>query len=312
MLEKIIYRPATMDDIRSAYAVFHRSLYRYLFQQALIDETTATDPPIEADWSRHSVWIEHLWGSAAENWIAEDASGRIVGWAMSIERDAHLELTHLFVEPGVQTQGIGRGLLRRAFPDGHARHKVVVALKDPRALSLYLRSGVSYVTTSADFTIAARRIEPATDLRFERAGLDEAAVEAITALERKVLGYRREADIRFLLGLRPAWLAVRADSVVGFAFGTQPDRSRIVPIASGPMAALDPYDLPAILDHVIDAAQIVEGGEFGVTVPLVNRIAVAHLLSRGGKIDPFDVKVLASDNSMLLDRWIHTRPPFIM
>ena len=289
-------------------------LYASTCRQAVIDETAAKDPPIEADWKRHSVWIEHLWGSAAEIWIAEDAAGRIFGWAMSIERDGHLELTHLFVEPGVQGRGIGRGLLQRAFPEGRARHKVIVALKDPRALSLYLRSGVRYVTTSADFTIAARRIEPATHLRFERVGLEDAAVEAIAALERKVLGYRRDADIRFLLGIRPAWLALRAGSVVGFAFGTQPtpNRSRIVPIASGPMTALDPYDLPAILDHVIDAAQITGDGELGVTVPLINHIAVAHLLSRGGKIDPFDVKVLASDNSMLLDRWIHTRPPFIM
>ena len=37
-----------------------------------------------------------------------------------------------------------------------------------------------------------------------------------------------------------------------------------------------------------------------------------RFIARGGKIDPFDVKVLASDNSMRLDRWIHTRPPFIL
>src|SRR5687768_10552037 len=143
MSDEIIYRPARPDDIRPAYAVFRRSLYRYLFQQAMIDETTAMDPSIESDWRRNSVWIEHLWSTAAEIWVADDAASRIVGWAMSIERDRHLELTHLFVEPSVQAKGIGRNLLQRAFPNGRARHKVIIALQDPRALSLYLRSGVS-------------------------------------------------------------------------------------------------------------------------------------------------------------------------
>ena len=107
-----------MDDIRPAYAVFRRSLFDYLFRQSLMDETTAKDPPIESDWRRQSAWIEHLWASAAENWVAQDAAGCIVGWAMSVERDSHLELTHFFVDPGVQAKGIGRSLIQRAFPHG--------------------------------------------------------------------------------------------------------------------------------------------------------------------------------------------------
>ncbi|HXV22880.1 MAG TPA: GNAT family N-acetyltransferase [Alphaproteobacteria bacterium] len=314
MADEIHYRPATIEDIRPAYAVFRRSLFDYLFRQSFIDETTAKEPPIESDWRRQSAWIEHLWGSAAENWVAQDAAGRIVGWAMSIERDGHLELTHFFVEPGVQAKGIGRSLIQRAFPNGRAHHKAILASQDPRALSLYVRSGVNYVTTSVDFIIASRQIEPATDLRFERVGSDGAAVEAITALEQEVLGYRREPDVRFLLSIRPAWLALRAGSVVGFAFGPHPKQqaSRVQPNGSGPMAALNADDLPAILDHVIGAVQAASAGKFSITVPLINRVAVAHLLGRGGRIDPFYMKILASDDSMRLDRWILTNPAFIM
>lgn len=314
MSDEIAIRPATTNDIRQAYAVFRRSLFQYLFRQSLVDEATAKDPPIEEGWTRHSVWIEHLWRSAAENWVAEDAAGRILGWAMSIERDGHFELTHFFVEPGVQARGIGRSLLERAFPKGRGRHRVILATQDPRALSLYLRSDVGYVSTSADFIITPRRIEPATDLRFERVGPDGAAVHAIAALEQEVLGFRRDVDVRFLLGLRPAWLALRAGSVVGFAFGAQSTQHgrRIQPVAAGPMTAFNAEDLPAIIDRVIDAAQVAGDGEFGVTTPLVNRVGVAHLLARGAKIDPFYVKVLASDTTMRLDRWIHTSPAFIL
>ena len=314
MTEDILYRPATMDDIAPAYAVFRRSIFDYLFRLGMVDEATAKDPPIEASWKRLSTWMEHLWRSAAENWVAVDAAGCVVGWAMSVQRDGHLELTHFFVEPGVQAKGIGQSLIKRTFPDGRARHKLIIATQDTRALSLYLRFGVSYVTTSAEFVIMPRRIEPMTDLVFERVGANNAAVEAIALLERATLGYRRDVDTRFLLGLRPAWLARRAGSVVGFAFGPQPkvpDSDWQITV-SGPITALDVHDLPAILDHVIDSAAAAGDGEFSILVPLINRVAVAHLLARGGKIDPFYVKILASKDSMRLERWIHTNPAFIM
>src|SRR5262245_21962110 len=170
MKTDIIYRPAKTDDIGPAYAVFRRSLFDYLFRLGMVDEATAKDPAIEASWKRLSVWIEHLWRSAAENWIAVDAAGCVVGWAMSVERDGHLELTHFFVEPGVQAKGIGQNLIKRTFPEGRAPYRSIIATQDTRALSLYLRLGVGYVTTSAEFVIMPRRIEPMTDLVFERVG----------------------------------------------------------------------------------------------------------------------------------------------
>ena len=70
MPEDIIYRAATTDDIGPAYAVYRRSLFDYLFRLGMVDEATAKDPPIEESWKRQSTFIEHLWRSAAENWIA--------------------------------------------------------------------------------------------------------------------------------------------------------------------------------------------------------------------------------------------------
>src|SRR5262245_37120307 len=79
MTEDILYRPATMNDITPAYAVFRRSIFDYLFRLGMVDEATAKDPPIEASWKRLSTWMEHLWRSAAENWVAVDAAGCVVG-----------------------------------------------------------------------------------------------------------------------------------------------------------------------------------------------------------------------------------------
>src|SRR5690349_12766144 len=127
MAENIFYRRAETKDIKTVYAVFYRSLYDYLFQVALVDEDSARNPPIESGWTRHSAWLQHLWTTAAENWVAEHPEKGIVGWAMSVARDDHLELTHCFVEPNIQAKGIGGNLLRRAFPDGIAHHKAIIA-----------------------------------------------------------------------------------------------------------------------------------------------------------------------------------------
>jgi GNAT superfamily N-acetyltransferase len=278
----IAYRPLIEADVPAAYAVFRRSLFDYLFRIGMVDAATATDPPIESAWASQGPWVGHLSATAAENWVAEDVGGKIIGWAMSTERDGVLELTHFFVEPGTQARGVGRALLERAFPLGRGRHRVI----------LYLRFGVGYVTTSMDMFRAPEAVEQEADLQFERLAADEASVRAVGDIEQVILGHRRDIDARFLLRMRPAWLARRGDAVAGVAFGAQGSNS-------GPIAALDPADMPALLALYF-------------SVPMVNDVAVRHLLARGFQIDPFYVKVLADTRSMQLDRWIHTGPAFIV
>jgi GNAT superfamily N-acetyltransferase len=288
-----------------AYALFRRSLWDYLLRIGLVESAHVNDDEVAEAWSRQGHWIEHLWATAAENWVAETPDGRLAGWALTTERDGHLELTHFFVDPEVQERGTGRRLLEVAFPPGRPGHRGIMATQDARALGLYLRFGVGLVTTSLDFVGRPEPVAPATDLVFERLGADDAAVEAIASVEREVIGHRRDADIRFLLAFRPAWAARRAGRVVGFAFGT--DR-----VLTGPMAALDPADVPALLALVENEAAGAGVEELIVGTPLANRAAVDHLLARRFRIDPFFVGVLADDDTMRLDRWIHTGPMFIV
>ncbi|MBM3520508.1 MAG: hypothetical protein FJX63_07040 [Alphaproteobacteria bacterium] len=70
--------------------------------------------------------------------------------------------------------------------------------------------------------------------------------------------------------------------------------------------------MPALLDHVTSEAAKAGEQEFSFQVPFINRIAVRHLLGRGGKIEPFYVEILASGDAMRLDRWIHTTPMYIL
>lgn len=306
------FRRRVATDMPDAYRVYRLSLFDYLHRTGQIDTETAANPAIEGSWLKWRPWIEHLAATAAEDWVAEDPDGRIVGWAQSVEREGMLELTLFFVDPTAQSRGIGRGLLERAFPLGRGHTRTIIATQDPRGLGLYLRFGVAFASTSVEFVGRPSRSEIATDLAIARveAGHEPAAEGAIVDIERELLGHGRTEDTRFLLADRPVWLARRGGRVVGMAFGV----SSLVsgPIGAGPVGALDPSDLPALMATIENEAAARGVEQLAFTIPLVNSIAVGHILERGFQIDPFYVVILSSDTRMRLDRWVHTGSEFIV
>lgn len=311
MSDDWLLRTARREDMPAAYAVFRRSIYGYLHRIGLVGADEAADPPVNVTWRRQSGWVEHLWDTAAENWIATDAAGEsILAWALAVERGGHLELAFFFVDPATAARGIGRRLLERAFSGRPETRRTIMATQEPSALSLYLRSGVRFLSTACDIGVSARPTPPRTDLAFRPlAGPEDVA--AIAGIEERILGLRRETDLAFLAKDRPGWLAFRGSAPIGYAFAMPPERPVAAdrPPECGPIAALDTADLPALIDHVL--AEAPAGPELSFTVPLANRTATEHLLALGGRIDPFYICVLSSED-LSLDRYIHTSPSFII
>lgn len=307
-----LIRPATAADLMPAYALFRRALYAYLAAIGMVDAAAAKDPPIASAWDRQADWITHLWNCAHLNVVAVTEDGSIAGWALSTLRDQHLGLSFFFVDPTRQSAGLGRALIAQAFPALPGIKRSIVATQDPRALSLYLRSGVAVLGTSADFLAKVWPPGGQGDLTFERLAADDAAVAAIGQIDASVLGFRRDADIRFLLTSRPAWLARRAGKPVGYVFGIQPNPPGTTDIdpGCGPMAALDPSDLAALIDQVMTDPGGAE--KFSITLPLANHSAIAHLLAHGAHIDPFYTVVLTDAPALHLDRYVQTSPSFIL
>ncbi len=302
------FRRRLAAEMPDAFRVFRHSLFDYLRRTGQVDASAdwTSSAAIAEAWGRHSRWMEHLAATAAEDWVAEDADGRIIGWAQSIERDGMLELTMFFVDPDAQTRGVGRGLLERVFPLGRGHTRTISATQDPRAVALYLRFGVSYLTSSIDVLGPPRASVIETDLHIERVlpgGMADAEI-AIADFERQLLGHARREDTRFLLGERPAWLARRGDRVVGMAFGMNGD-------CTGPIGALDTSDLPALMATVENDAVDREVKELGFTIPMVNATALAYVLGRGYQVDTFYTFILSSSDHMRLDRYIETQPTFI-
>jgi GNAT superfamily N-acetyltransferase len=92
--------------------------------------------PSRPDYLDHELEREALW-------VALGARG-VAGFAAVLVDDGIGHLADAFVRPDALGSGIGRALLRAAFPPGVTR--VTFASGDPRALPLYVRAGMQPLT----------------------------------------------------------------------------------------------------------------------------------------------------------------------
>ena len=133
----------------------------------------------------------------------------------------------------------------------------------------------------------------------------ERAIESQRAVEATVLGHRRSQDeVRWLLDRRQGHLYRRADRVIGFSFFGRD--------GAGPMAALDPSELPAILLHVEGLAHPLGLERLELQVPAPNAIGIRHLMGRGFRFDSW-INILMSDRQFgQFDRFIPFSPPLFL
>lgn len=296
---ELVLRRATPADSRACFDVFLPA----------IRELTARlgspwEPDAEQLWPRLEPMYEHLAEHSAEWWVAEQPGGdALAGYARSVERGGLFELSEFFVHPGRQSAGLGRALLERAFPLGRGEVRAIIATTDVRALRRYHAAGCF-----ARFPIAALEGPPAADAPLDP-GLEivpagAADVPTLRRIEAEVLEFERGAMFDFLLADRRGYLYRRDGRDAGFAF--------VGERGIGPIAALDPADQPGMLSHVERISAEIGRTEVGFEVPMVNEVAMTHLLGRGFKMDSFFTFLLASRPFGRFDRFIGFAPPFVL
>jgi hypothetical protein len=296
------YRPGTIADSRACFEVFETAVDDLVRRSGNAVNATAGDPDA---WEIRRPLFEHLAATGDRWWIAEDEStGSLFGYARSIVRDGVRELTEFFVLPGAQAGGIGRELLARAFPSEGVRHRAIVATTDPRAIARYLKSGLDGRLPIIGLEAAPRAVEVETDLSRERIDPASPPLGALGAIDRAVLGFRRDEDHSWLAGQRAGWLYRRDGAPV--AYGYHPSR----PLWGGPYAALSPADLPVLLADGETAAAAAGHATVTFDLPLIARSGFDHLLARGFRLDPFLMIYFTDGSSDRLDRYVLTSPPF--
>lgn len=277
--------------------LFRRSLHDAMQRSGYLP-ADAPPPDLEAMWLRQAALSGHLTATCSQWWLAEDAGGEPIGYARTIERSATIELTEFFVAPQARVSGVGHGLLERAFAPDAGEHRMVIATTDAPAIALYLRFGVSHQTTGIDVTGTPRAIAPPAGYATEPATLDE-----VLAIERELLGHGRPQEVAFMLADRPATLLRRGGRTVAYCF--EPNAHG----HAGPVAALDPADLPAALAVLENAAHVAGLETLDLTLPLAATTAVDWLLrERRFRVDPFLCLFLADGPWCRLDRYLPFNP----
>jgi GNAT superfamily N-acetyltransferase len=296
---ELAYRRGAPGDSRACFDVFLASIRDLTARQG-----TPWEPAPEELWPKLRSMYDHLAAHAAEWWVAEDpASGELSGYARSVERGGLFELSEFFVHPARQSAGVGRGLLERAFPPGRGEVRAIIATTDVRALRRYHAAG-----TFVRFPICALEGPPRADAPLDPA-LD--AVEAgphhiplLRRIEAEVLEFERGDEFAWLLDDRRGFLYRRDGREVGFAF--------VGERGIGPIAALEPDAQPGMLAHVERVAAGIGRREIGFEVPMVNEVAMIHLLEQGFRMDSFFTFFLSSRPFGRFDRFIGFAPPFVL
>jgi len=296
------FRKLESADRIPVYELFRESLWDYMLQHGLADSSDKND--IAEELRRQENLYVHLEHTAGEDWIAEGRRQEILGWARSIERNDHLQLTHFFVSSAAQGKGIGRALLDRAFPLDRGKQRSVIATPNCSALSLYLRYDVSFQGMAFSFCGDPKQRELTSDLEIEQARVSPETLQTITGIDAQVLGYERHIDLEFFMNHQPSCLFHRDGQVVAYAFGSDG-------YAAGPAAALNPEDLPALLQWIEQSACQMQQDSLWLTIPAAARHAVSWALESGYKMDPFHEVLLAKNPLIKLDRFIMTQSAFI-
>ena len=279
----ITYRQGTIEDSFSVYQVFTKSIMDLGERTNVMTITGGNDPAVlNSLWEHRRFLFEYLAQNCAHFWVAEK-DGKIIGYARSIEHGGLLELTEFFVLPNQQTAGVGRELLKRAFPQV-GRYRTIVATLDERALFRYLSAGVLGRFPIKYFYRQAEKVEVASDLRIEPMQ-HKIHLEQMNRIDQQILGHRREAIHRWVITTRPGYVYKRDGELVGYGyFGDN----------SGPFALLDENDFPAALAHA-ESVAAEQGKEFGVETPLINKKAIGYFLERKYKIESFTTLFMSNE-----------------
>jgi GNAT superfamily N-acetyltransferase len=299
----IHFRPGTLDDSYSAFVLFERSLSDLSRRLGLSDQGDRADPDHLAKmWIERRGLYEHLAESADQFWIAEQA-GQPVGYARSILRDSVRQLTEFFVLPEIQSSGIGRELIARAFPAGEPEPRIITATCDIRALAIYLKTGMTPYCPLFYFGRTPEKVIVKTELEFIPLASSQVVIDTLAEIDQQILGFRRDVDHTWLMHNREGFLIRREGQPVGYAYAG---------LRSGPFALLEPQDFPMVLAFAERRLADLGQKHFGIEVPALNRVAVDYLLGRGFRMDGF-IALQMSDRPLdSLDHYILTSPPFFL
>ncbi len=335
------YRPGRADDLDACVRTWRAGLEGYQSRlglppvpddlgplRRLLAHTLATDPA--------RFWVAvapHAGGGG----VAGEGGGagsdgtldRVIGFSSATVREGLWFLAMLFVEPGVQAEGIGSALMDRAqagldvdpggpavpgpddpFESGITTWGMCTDSLQPASNGLYASRGMLPRVPIWRLFGEPRRWSalpplPASleSVPFEALAADgreghRRLADVVDALDREVTGAAHGADHAYLRRDGRAGFLVRergTGRALGYGYGSAVGRL-------GPVAALDPALLPAILGTIVRETPAL--GPVAIWVPGTAAQATRALLAAGLRFDGFPALVCWSAPWHPFERYI--------
>jgi GNAT superfamily N-acetyltransferase len=262
-IEKLSYRQARPDDMLGCARVFARSAVDLSRRMGgVIPQIRARDMASA---------LAHLRRTDPRGFHVATRNGRVVAFASTILRGKTHFLSMFWTLPTLQSKGVGRRVLTRAFerrrPPASAVRCVFASL-DTRAQTLYLKFGMRPRGMFYLF-----KGPPKRSPRPKR---------VVARFDRSFRGTRRDADIRYVMTLPGArfFLARAGRSTIGYAVLNEKGRV-------GPAGVRDPRFSEGLAWAILEKARAMGVESMFITVPGVNRGAMEVFFRAGLRIDFF-------------------------
>ena len=300
-VQSIQYRPGTLADYRAAHRVFITAHYDLLNRQGR-SKNPPTDADFDADWAHNRDLLAFLETHVEQFWVAEQAED-IIGFARVLRQEHVRELTEFFVLPDVQSRGVGRELLRRAFPLMDGIINAVISSGDARAHARYLKSGVNHQHLIYAMSRPPEPLPVDSDLTVTELTASPEHTDLVGRIDTEVLGFRRDGLHGWLRSNRQGFVYSAGGDVIGYGY---------VGEDSGPFALLDPSWYPQVLSHAEAVCARQKYAKIDICVPTPNRIALEHCLSRRFEIGRFIMYFMTSQHFGQFDRYIKSNPALVL
>lgn len=290
-------------------------MYRLAVDQGYIRDGERSDADVAASWGRYRGLVEFLDAQPARRYVIAENGDGPVAFARVVRFGVMEQLTDLMVGPAHQGRGLGRRLLEEIWPGDPTPSlgRIVVATGAPRDLSLYTEFGVMPVAGHWHM----RQETPAyLERRSQETDATEAGSVVVLTVERAVaewkrlepeaIGHERPALHEFFGRDRACLATVDGDGTPkGLCWvSTDSDIGPAVGTTAGELIAV----VLAALDRVAKTQEPPYLSVFASTTSW-------HLLHRL-RILGFRVYwpswVMCSVPLPGLDRYVPTRPPFVL
>jgi GNAT superfamily N-acetyltransferase len=290
-------------------------MYQLAVERGYIGNGERTDSQIAETWARYRSLIEFLDAQPERRYlIAENGRGP-VAFARVVRFGNIEQLTDLMVSPGHQGSGLGRRLLREIWPSDPSPSlgRLVVATGGPRDLSLYTDFGVMPVAghwhmrqETRSYLERRSQETDATEAGSVVVLTPERAVAVWKRLEPEALGHERPALHEFFgrdrsclatvdpRGAAKALCWVSSDGDIGPAVGT----------SQGEVIAV----MLAALDNV---SKVQEPATLSIYL-ITTSWHLLHRLRLLGFRVYWPSWIMCSVPLPGLDRYVPTRPPFVL